>query len=52
MDNTEIKKEYVKPEMKIINMEFETSLLCSSSNNPYWNGCHEGWQGSWGDDDE
>lgn len=43
-------KKYEPPTMKIIKIDFEPQLLCSSSNNSYWNGCHEGWQGQWGDD--
>lgn len=52
------KKKYIKPEMKIVNVEEETELLCASSDNPYWSGCwgepeHDEdenpyWHGGWG----
>jgi len=53
IQKTKIMKKYEKPEMKVIEMDFQTALLCGSSNdNPYWNGCHEGWQGSWDDEEK
>ena len=54
-----MKKTYTRPEMEEIEMKFNTQLLSSSSvgepddgcenDNPWWNGCHEGWKGGWGD---
>lgn len=53
--NAAHKKEYVVPAMQVICIASQASLLNCSSDNPYWNGCHEGWQDSsrsWGDNEE
>lgn len=44
------KKTYVPPTVKVIEFNFDTQLLCSSSDNPYWKGCwEESEEGYWKD---
>jgi hypothetical protein len=44
-----MKKEYIKPQLEILDMETGTALLSGSSDNPYWippeekEGCDTPW---------